>query len=238
MCLESAELGHKGDALTLPKLAEIFKGAEASGGLMARLRQIPRYGTLVDAMGTYANRLLLTSASGDLTSINQIQNWVELTLKHGLPRLLVVVDYLQKIPIQGAGFQSEIEETTFLAHRLKEMAKSLQVAVVAIAAADRAGLKSKRMRFWDLRGSSALQYEADVGMMLNNKFTIISREHMVYNPAQAENLRGWVVMSIEKNRSGLGMVDMEYAFDPAHFRFVREGGFVRERLVDDKLVLQ
>ena len=54
--------------------------------------------------------------------------------------------------------------------------------MIAIAASDRTGLKAKRMRLSDLRGSSALQYEADIGLILNNKFAIVSREHMVYNP--------------------------------------------------------
>ena len=97
-------------------------------------------------------------------------------------------------------------------------------------------MKAKRMRLADLRGSSALQYEADIGLILNNKFAIISREHLVYNPTQAEAMRNSVVMTVEKNRAGRNAVDMEYALDAAHFRIVPTGGFVRERLVDEKVV--
>jgi replicative DNA helicase len=65
----------------------------------------------------------------------------------------------------------------------------------------------------------------------------VSREHLVYNPTQAESMRNWVVMSVEKNRAGRNAVDMEYALDAAHFRIVSTGSFVRERLVDEKVTL-
>lgn len=93
------------------------------------------------------------------------------------------------------------------------------------------------MHLADLRGASALQYEADIGLVLNNKRDIISREHLVYNPSSGESLRHWLVMSVEKNRAGLTAIDMEYPLDAAHFRLVSTGGFVRERLVDQTLVL-
>ena len=114
----------------------------------------------------------------------------------------------------------------------------LGVQVVAIAASDRPGLKAPRIRMADLRGSSAIQYEADIGMILNNKHQIVSREHLVYNLARAEGMRNWVVMTIEKNRAGRNTVDMEYTLDAAHFRIVPSGGFVRERLLDDKVTLE
>jgi hypothetical protein len=114
----------------------------------------------------------------------------------------------------------------------------LGIQVIAIAASDRPGLKAKRMRLHDLRGSSALQYEADIGLILNNKFAIVSREHMVYDPAHADAMRGWVVMTVEKNRAGRNAVDMEYPLDAAHFRFVCKGRFVRERLVDEKVIME
>ncbi len=94
------------------------------------------------------------------------------------------------------------------------------------------------MRLSDLRGSSALQYEADIGLILNNKFAIVSREHMIYNSTSADVMRGWVVMTVEKNRAGRNAVDMEFQLDGAHFRFNTQGRFVRERLVDEKVVLE
>ena len=42
---------------------------------------------------------------------------------------------------------------------------------------------------------------------------------------------------VEKNRAGRSAVDMEYILDASHFRLVSQGGYVRERLIDDKVTL-
>lgn len=238
LCLESAELGYKDDALTMRKLTELSLNARPGVGLLGMLRRMPRYAAVLDAVASYAGRMIVVNASGDHSTLADIRTWTEEALAAGPSRLLLIVDYIQKIPVERAALESESEVTTYLAQGLKELSMSLQIPVIAIAASDRPGLKSKRMRLADLRGSSALQYEADVGLVLNNKYAIISREHMVYNPSQAEAMRNWVVISVEKNRAGLGAVDMEHILDAAHFRIVPSGNFVRERLVDDKVILE
>jgi replicative DNA helicase len=238
LCMESSERGYRDDALTLRKIADLSLNTQAGTGLVSRLRRVPRYATLLDAMASYARRLILVKASGDHTALDEVREYAEEVLAAGAPRLLLVVDYLQKIPIKRTTLEPETEVTTFLTQGLKEMAMSHGIQVIAIAASDRPGLKAKRMRLADLRGSSALQYEADIGLVLNNKYAILSREHMVYNPAAAESYRNWVVMSVEKNRAGRNAVDMEYQLDAAHFRIVPEGDFVRDRLVDEKVVME
>lgn len=239
LCLESAEQGRVEALLTLRKLADLAQSpAGDGGGLMAQLRRSPLYAPILETMDSYADRLVLVKASGALSTLDRIQEWVAEAAASGPRQLLLVVDYLQKIPIQRNPLQPETEVTTYLAQGLKELAMSMGIQVIAIAVSDRPGLKARRMRLSDLRGSSALQYEADIGIMLNNKRDIISREHMVYNLARAEALRNWVVMSVEKNRAGRYAVDMEYMLDAVHFRFVPKGDFVRERLVDERLILQ
>jgi replicative DNA helicase len=239
LCMESAERGMKDDALTLRRIAELALNTSGQG-VLARLRRIPRYAQLLDAMQTYANRLILVKASGDHSTLDDVRRWTEEALDAGAGsgRLLVVVDYLQKIPVRRAALEPETELTTFLTQGLKEMAMSMGIQVIAIAASDRLGLKAKRMRLADLRGSSALQYEADIGLVLNNKYAILSREHMIYNPSGADAYRDWVVMSVEKNRAGRNAVGMAYQLDASHFRSVSEGDFVRERLVDEKAVME
>ena len=240
MCMESAERGNKDDALTLRRIADLSLNAPAGQGLVRGLKRTPRYAPLIEALESYSDRLYLVKASGDHSTLDDVRRWVEEALDSGARagRFLLVVDYLQKIPIPLASLQPETEVTTILTQGLKEIAMSLGIQVIAIAASDRLGLKARRMRLADLRGSSALQYEADVGLILNNKYAILSREHMVYNPSGAEAYRNWVVMSVEKNRAGRNAVDMEYQLDAAHFRIVPNGDFVRERLVDEKVILE
>ncbi|HBY97234.1 MAG: DnaB helicase C-terminal domain-containing protein [Ardenticatenaceae bacterium] len=237
LCLESAERGDRDNALTLRKLGIMALGSANGSGLVSKLRQMPRYAGLLEMMNAYAQRLVLVQASGSHSTLDSIGEWVQEMAATGPRQLLVVVDYLQKIPVYLNGVESEAEVTTYQVQRLKDLAMSMGVSVIAIAASDRVGLQAKRMRLTDLRGSSAIQYEADIGLVLNNKYAIVSREHLVYNPAQAEAMRNWVVMSVEKNRSGRTAIDMEYALDAAHFRFVPTGDFVRERLVDEKVIM-
>jgi replicative DNA helicase len=237
LCLESAMVGGRGEAVTLVALAKMALESGGGQGLISRLKRLTRYAPAVAAVERYAGRMVLVKASGDMTTLDQIRHWVEEVKTSGPERMVVVVDYLQKIPVNWSQLEPETEVTTFLAQGLKEMALALGLPVIAIAASDRSGLKSKRMRLTDMRGSSAVQYEADIGLILNNKWAIVSREHLVYNPAQAEAMRNYVVLSVEKNRSGRNAVDMEYLLDAAHFRIVPKGDFVRERLIDDKVVL-
>jgi replicative DNA helicase len=238
MCLESAEQGFGQDALTMRKLAKLAFESTAGTGLISRLRQSPRYSALLDRIDSYADRLTLVKASGDYSTLDSVRGWVDDAITDGSHRVLLVVDYLQKIPVDAREVRPETEVTTHLTQGLKELAMSRDIHVIAIAASDRPGLQAKRMRLSHLRGSSALQYEADVGLILNNKFDILSREHMVYNLSQAEAMRNWVVMSVEKNRAGRNAVDMEYVLDAPHFRLESDGRFVRERLVDEKIILE
>jgi len=237
MCLESAEQSHSTLAFTMRELSKLMLEAQTDSGFISRLRGVPRYGAVVAAMDAYAGRLTLVKASGAYSTLGQIRDWVHEATATGVERTLLVVDYLQKIPVGQEPMRPETEVTTYLTQGLKELAMSTGIQVLAIAAADRLGLKSRRMRLSDLRGSSALQYEADIGLILNNKFDIISREHLVHNLARAEGMRNWVILTIEKNRAGRSALDLEYQLDAAHFRIVPTGRIVRERLVDEKLVL-
>jgi replicative DNA helicase len=236
LCLESAETGSADSVLTLRRLASMAMEEESRDGLLSRLRESRAYAPVVAALDRYAPRLTLVKASGAHSTLAQLTVWAN-QLAAASPRALLVVDYLQKIPLEHTSLLDESEATTYLVQGLKELAMNTGLRIIAIAASDRMGLKARRMRLADLRGSSALQYEADVGIVLNNKFDIVSREHMVYNLTQADTMRNWVVLSVEKNRAGRNAVDMEFQLDAAHFRMDRRGGYVRERLIDDKLTL-
>ena len=237
LCMENAECGLGEQALTFRKLNDMAQTAAGQGGLVNMLRHDPRYARVIAQIDTYANRLHLVKASGTHTTLDQLDDWAHRLSTHGEQSLLVV-DYLQKIPVDYSKLTPELEVTTYLAQGLKELAMVTGLRIVAISASDTDGLKSKRMRFRDMRGSTAIQYEADVGVVLNNKWQIVSREHLVYNPMAAEQMRDLVVMTIEKNRSGRAGVDMEFTFDASHFRWGSRGNYVHDRLIDDRITLQ
>jgi replicative DNA helicase len=236
LCLESADGLRQGEALTLRALTKMTNGDSLGKGLISEIRKIKRFGPAIERMEEYGPRLALIRASGHTGSLERIASWVDDVVEEGR-RVLLVVDYLQKIPLGTSEATTEDEASVAIAQGMKELALQKGIAVIGIAASDRAGLKATRMRLVDLRGGSAFQYECDIGVVLNNKYSIVSREHLVYNVVQGSEARNWIVLSIEKNRAGVNAVDMEFELQAAHFRINPQGRFVRERLVDDRVVM-
>jgi replicative DNA helicase len=147
---------------------------------------------------------------------------------------LVLVDYLQKVPVAGAS--GEEERVSIVVERLKDMALEFGVPVVAIGAADKESLVAgKRMRVHDLRGSSALAYESDVVLMLNAKYDVVAKHHLVYHLGNAERFRQWVVVSIEKNRNGVDHLELEFQKRFDQGRFEPEGRVVEEQLIEERV---
>ena len=72
-------------------------------------------------------------------------------------------------------------------------------------------------------------------LVLNDKYDVVARHHLVYGAANAERFRSYAVLSIEKNRGGMAGVDMEFRkrFDQA--RYERVGKLTEEQLVDTRV---
>ncbi len=107
-------------------------------------------------------------------------------------RLVLFVDYLQKVPVIPEP-STEEEKVTRIVSGLKDIALAEMIPVVAIVAADREGLKAKRLRNHHLRGSSAINYESDIILILNDKYNIVAKVNIEFNPYQAQRYRDWVV---------------------------------------------
>jgi replicative DNA helicase len=205
------------------------------GSVEERLRGIPCASLALSRVMKYADLLYLHRSTGSSTDLEAIREAVDAT--HHDTRLtpLVVVDYLQKVLVPN-GTPEEEERTTTIVEGLKDLAIDRSAPVVAIVAADKVALEvGRRMRVNHLRGSSALAYEADVVMVLNNKFDIVARHHLTYNLGNAERFREWAVLTIEKNRFGRDGVELEFRkrFDQA--RFESDGRMVNEQLVDERI---
>ncbi|HVM39270.1 MAG TPA: DnaB-like helicase C-terminal domain-containing protein [Acidimicrobiia bacterium] len=202
------------------------------------LDELPdRRGLIADAVAcvrSYADRLWLTSASASRTDLAELE---ALVVRHGTDRTALFVDYLQKVPV-GDDTQSEGERMTRVAGALKDLALTRDATVVAVAASTQAGLESHRQRLHHLRGSTALAYEADRVLMMNQKVDAVSKVHLAYDGVRAEQYQHVVVVSIEKNRSGPAGIDLEFRKDFTHARFDPNGGWVTERLVDDRIVVE
>ena len=84
-------------------------------------------------------------------------------------------------------------------------------------------------------GSSAINYEANIIMILNEKYNIVAKVNIEFNPYQAQRFRDWVIVSVEKNRGGQDQVDLEFE---KHFEFScfdPNGRTVQEKLIEERL---
>lgn len=205
-------------SLTLPERLEEQGGTEALAAVQA-----------------YAENYHLHRSSGRTTSVEMITESVKWLQRAWGSTPMVIVDYLQKVAVPG-GSTVEDERITTVVEGLKDLSLDLHVPVLAISAADKEGIAAgRRMRASHLRGSSALAYEADTVLILNNKFDIVARHHLVYDLGSAERFRNYAVLSIEKNRSGVDKVDMEYRTHFEQARFEQVGALVKEQLIDERV---
>ena len=212
----------------------LLRGAEGRRGLANAVAAEPALAQALERLRTYAGRLTLMRASGSHTGIPEIQAVLDdLRDRTDRPPVLFV-DYLQKVPVRPEP-PTEVEKVTRTVEAFKDLALSHHLPAVLVSAVEAAGLDARRVRLHHLRGSSAVAFEADVVIMLNEKRNAVSKIHLSYDTVGAQRFRDWVVWSIEKNRGGPNLVDMEFAKDFAHFRFHPDGGLVTEKLVDERL---
>ncbi len=227
------------EAPGLARIRSAFEASDGGSGTVAdRLAATQGGDKAVEMVESYADNLVLHRSTGSSTTLDVIRQAVE-EVRQETGRLpVVMVDYLQKVKVPD-GPSAEDDRVTVVVEGLKDLALDNDVPVLAIVAADKAGLESgRRMRVNNLRGSSALAYEADTVLILNNKFDVVARHHLVYDIGNAERYKHWVVLTIEKNRNGKDGVDLEFQKRFEQGRFEPEGQMVVERLVDERVFVE
>ena len=232
--LEAAE-AEPGEAATVHEVRRAFEAGPEGASLVELLGGLRGGLTAYTALRDYAKRLHLHESSGASTTLDEVRAVVADAAEQAGEAPVVLVDYLQKIPVDAP---TEEERITAAAEGLKDLALELGAPVMAVSAADKSSLASgHRMRTHDLRGTSALAFEADVVMILSDKVDVVSREHLLYDLGNVQRFRDWSVLTLEKNRHGRADVEIEFAKDFEHGRFITEGQQVRERLIDERVIV-
>lgn len=199
------------------------------------LRNHPVIAKALAEMDRYAIRFHLVANAARKNDLGTLRALVtEYRAKCGEP-LVLFVDYLQKVEPVAEDLRTEDERVTEVVQALKQIALEHNIAVVAIAAAEKDGITAPRLRLAHLRGSSALLYEADIAVIMNDKWQIIDRDHIVFNTHKAQQFRNWVVCTIEKNRSGRNLVEVEFQKRFEYCCFNPVGGKVSERLYEERI---
>jgi replicative DNA helicase len=238
IALESAlaHLPQKTGAIKIQDVRSEILGSwmsEGAGG--PELAENPRLRPSLDRIGRYGQNLFLLRGSQTATTIENIRKLVRRHQEISDDRqLMLFVDYLQKVP-QIPEPENESEKVTYAVNGLKDIALSEEIPAVTIVAADKEGLKAKRLRNYHLRGSSAINYEADIILILNEKYNIVAKVNIEFNPYQAQRFRDWVIATVEKNRGGQDNVDLEFEKHFEYSCFDPTGRVVQEKLIEERL---
>lgn len=224
------------EGLQLRQLRDALENKEGRAGtLNERLRNVPGADEALAAFRDYSERLYLHRSNASLTSVDEIRRHVEKIIELSP---LVVVDYLQKVAVPG-GPNVEEERVTLVVEGLKDLALELNIPILAIVASDKDGITpGKRLRIQHFRGSTALGYEPDVILVLNDKYDIVARHHLTFDVGNVERFHQWAVLTIEKNRSGLDHIDLEFRKQFEQGRYDPHGRAVTEQLVDERVFVE
>ncbi len=212
----------------------LLQASRSRGTFTRELSRDPLGRRALQRLEDYGEYFKVMKASASLTDTNSIQAVVDDCRRHTDKDVMVVVDYLQKVPLRVEG-ATEDERIGRITENLKELALSRAVPVVAIVAADKHGLEARRLRSYHLRGSSSLLYEADIILIMNEKSRIVSRQAVDLTEFKVATMSNWVVFSIEKNRSGRDLVDFQLRKLFSYGLFDPSGDSVPEPLFDERV---
>ncbi len=220
LALESYDpAGGKEAGITRDVLRDrILEMAEAGQGhtrLDEVLQSIPGAGSVLGRMGAYWEHLRLVRGSSRRTSVEVIETYLKKARAEGCEQVVVLVDYLQKVHYQppvGAPWPDPLQRIGIVMEGLKDVALDHGVPVVAVAAADDEGLRHGHISLADLWGPSLVQYECDVGIILNPGKRVDDRRGI-------KNVH----FSVEKNRSGPDGVAITYPLHGRYFHFDAQG---------------
>ena len=235
IAMEAAEIAGP-TGVPLKRVREAFEARTITEPtLEARLAGTEAGVEAVQELRAYGRRLHLHRSKASDTDVEAIRAVIETIREDTGQAPFVVIDSLQKVHFAGANL-SEEDRATLVVEELKDLSLELSVPILAIVAAG--PVAGKRMRVQDLRGSSTIAVPADVVLILNDKFEIVARHHLVYNLASAERFKNWVILTIEKNRNGVDKVDLEFSKSFSQGRFDPDGGRVQEELIDDRIFVE
>lgn len=115
---------------------------------------------------------------------------------------LIIVDYLHLLSSRGLRFSNRQEEIGKITEELKNLAKELNIPVIALSQLNRGvenreGLEGKRPRLSDLRESGAIELHADVVIFVHRP-----EYYHIYQDDNGRDLHGMAQIIIAKHRKG------------------------------------
>ncbi|MBR6283325.1 MAG: replicative DNA helicase, partial [Muribaculaceae bacterium] len=141
-----------------------------------------------------------------------------LVSEHGVQ--MIIIDYLQLMNATGMKFGSREQEVSTISRSLKQLAKELNIPIIALSQLNRSvetrgdDRNGKRPQLSDLRESGAIEQDADIVCFIHRPeyYTRSSED------AEGNDIRGLAEFIIAKHRSG-GVGDVKLRFRHKFARF-------------------
>ena len=133
---------------------------------------------------------------------------------------IIIIDYLQLMNATGMKFGSREQEVSTISRSLKQLAKELNIPIIALSQLNRSvesrgdDRNGKRPQLSDLRESGAIEQDADIVCFIHRPeyYTRSSED------AEGNNIKGLAEFIIAKHRSGsVGDVKMRFVAQYARF---------------------
>ncbi len=141
-----------------------------------------------------------------------------LVREHGIK--MIIIDYLQLMNATGMRFGSREQEVSTISRSLKQLAKELDIPIIALSQLNRSveqrgdDRNGKRPQLSDLRESGAIEQDADIVCFIHRPeyYTKSSED------SEGNDIRGLAEFIIAKHRSGaVGTVKMKFISKFARF---------------------
>lgn len=146
---------------------------------------------------------------------------------------LIMIDFLQLIEVPSEVLSFRESKVEYLAYQLKNMAKDLNVPVIALTQLNRSpekrdGFDGKRPQTSDMEGSGKLEQAANIVILLYRPET-----YDIFTDDNGNDLHGKVEVRIAKNRDGIADVRIWMDFIGKYMRFEEGDNGVKQLSLAD-----
>ena len=182
------------------------------------------YQRLADGCDELYSLPLFIDDGGELTPLEMRGKCRRLKWEHGLS--LVIVDYLQLMK-GGGRTENRVQEISEIARACKNMAKELQIPVIALSQLSRAveNREDKRPQLSDIRESGSIEAEADMVMLLYRESYYKAKEERRSEVTSHDEVQPAEII-VAKHRNGpTGKVILGFQPSYARFRNLERGAY-------------
>lgn len=152
---------------------------------------------------------------------------------------MIIIDYLQLMNASGMKYGSREQEVSMISRSLKQLAKELNIPIIALSQLNRsvesrggADGADKRPQLSDLRESGAIEQDADIVCFIHRP------EYYLHSDTDSEgrDIRGLALFIVAKHRSGsVDDVKMRFRHSFARFENYNESSLSSRGTVGSKL---